>query len=526
MRRLFLAIILLFSLSFSQACTPVNISLLAVLGDSSNHSSGGIINAHILPVADRGSSIFIDVSTTKYDKNLQTSLQDSYNAAEKVAGERGLAANCSALVSFNGNQEELGGPSGGLMFSLGFYELLTGEDLNLSSYGITGAIDKSGNVYPVGGILEKAEAALKKKDKLIIPITDRFDYILLKRFFSLDKVYFASTIEDALSILRGGSGVDPVPYLFPTNGVKVEGNSTLAYDFSPYYGALRSDYVNALNNVKGDIPKEATTFYEGLLNNADKEYSHGYDYTASNDLFLATSELMALDGIINNRDVKARAKSCLSTLEFPQPNYNNFEYIAGAKFRALRAYGMLSKASEDSTISSKAYTIRGYAESYEWCQFAKQLLSKASSLEGPLLDQKVLKEKATSYLLKLNEDSLTGPALDYYKLGLVSAAKGDYLTSLYYVAYLKAELSEAPNITSYNSFWGRVFKSHADFLNDSTTLLLANNLEANYNTINSYNIVSLESLVPKKQDPTNIALLELLLITLLLFGGRPWKSKA
>ena len=56
--------------------------------------------------------------------------------------------------------EEIGGPSAGLMWALGLYELLTPEDLTAGrTIAGTGEIGPDGTVYPIGGIQDKVVAA-------------------------------------------------------------------------------------------------------------------------------------------------------------------------------------------------------------------------------------------------------------------------------------------------------------------------------------------------------------------------------
>jgi Lon-like protease len=57
---------------------------------------------------------------------------------------------------------EIGGPSAGLMWALGLYELLTPEDLTRGrTIAGTGTIDGAGRVGPIGGIADKVIAARK-----------------------------------------------------------------------------------------------------------------------------------------------------------------------------------------------------------------------------------------------------------------------------------------------------------------------------------------------------------------------------
>ncbi len=55
----------------------------------------------------------------------------------------------------------IGGPSAGLMWTLGVYDLLSEEDLVMGRHiAGTGAIDLAGNVYSVGGVAQKVRAAM------------------------------------------------------------------------------------------------------------------------------------------------------------------------------------------------------------------------------------------------------------------------------------------------------------------------------------------------------------------------------
>jgi PDZ domain-containing protein len=61
-------------------------------------------------------------------------------------------------VSFS--SEDIGGPSAGLLWALGLYDLLTPEDLTAGrTIAGTGMIGPDGRVYPIGGIADKVVAA-------------------------------------------------------------------------------------------------------------------------------------------------------------------------------------------------------------------------------------------------------------------------------------------------------------------------------------------------------------------------------
>jgi PDZ domain-containing protein len=67
--------------------------------------------------------------------------------------------------------DDVGGPSAGLMWALGLYDLLTpGDATDGRTIAGTGAIDGEGNVGPIGGVLDKVVAARHAgADLLLVP---------------------------------------------------------------------------------------------------------------------------------------------------------------------------------------------------------------------------------------------------------------------------------------------------------------------------------------------------------------------
>jgi len=71
---------------------------------------------------------------------------------------------------------DVGGPSAGLMWAVGLYDLLTPGDLTRGrTIAGTGAIDLDGNVGPIGGILDKVVAARDASANVMLVPRDNFD---------------------------------------------------------------------------------------------------------------------------------------------------------------------------------------------------------------------------------------------------------------------------------------------------------------------------------------------------------------
>jgi PDZ domain-containing protein len=97
-------------------------------------------------------------------KEMKVSQSDALTAAKNLLARRYPTIDTSHLndSSIKVDLPDTGGPSGGLIFSLGLIELLTPEDL-LQSRKISGSgtIAADGTVGAIGGIAEKIIAAKK-----------------------------------------------------------------------------------------------------------------------------------------------------------------------------------------------------------------------------------------------------------------------------------------------------------------------------------------------------------------------------
>lgn len=98
---------------------------------------------------------------------------------------------------------DVGGPSAGLMFALGLYDLLTPGDLTAGRVVAgTGTIDPDGNVGPIGGIRDKVVAAERAGAELFLVPADN-----MKELRGVDtgsmRLISVSTFQGALDALNG-----------------------------------------------------------------------------------------------------------------------------------------------------------------------------------------------------------------------------------------------------------------------------------------------------------------------------------
>jgi PDZ domain-containing protein len=128
-----------------------------------------------------------------------------------VEGERRAFVGVSLLDAFPFDiaisSGEVGGPSAGLMWAIGLYDLLTPGDLTGGTrVAGTGTIDLEGNVGPIGGIRDKAIAAQRAGADLFLVPTDN-----MAELEDLDlgemRLVEAATFDDAVEALRQAGGI-------------------------------------------------------------------------------------------------------------------------------------------------------------------------------------------------------------------------------------------------------------------------------------------------------------------------------
>jgi PDZ domain-containing protein len=98
--------------------------------------------------------------------------------------------------------DEIGGPSAGLMWALGLYELLTPKDITAGrTIAGTGEIAPDGTVYPIGGIQDKVIAAQRAGATIFLAPTDNMPELQGVDTGDM-QVISVKTFDDALQALQ------------------------------------------------------------------------------------------------------------------------------------------------------------------------------------------------------------------------------------------------------------------------------------------------------------------------------------
>ena len=142
-------------------------------------------------------------------KEMKQSQNSAIVATKKLFAKKYPELNLAGLTdaSLKVSLKDTGGPSGGLIFSLGLVELLAPENLLQGrKIAATGTISKSGAVGAIGGVQEKIVAARAAGVELLFISRENCDEISGE----VDglKVIAVSTLEEAYLALKGGGNSD------------------------------------------------------------------------------------------------------------------------------------------------------------------------------------------------------------------------------------------------------------------------------------------------------------------------------
>lgn len=109
---------------------------------------------------------------------------------------------------------EVGGPSAGLAFTLAILDQLTAGDLTGEGVvAVTGTIELDGSVGPVGGVLQKTEAAIDAGAKVFLVPPDEFADAMEAARGRIEVRQVAS-LDEAVAALESTGG-DPIPTVDP-----------------------------------------------------------------------------------------------------------------------------------------------------------------------------------------------------------------------------------------------------------------------------------------------------------------------
>ena len=437
-------------------------------------NSGGLVNITMSEVPGEG-----NVYTSVYPRTgitTQESIVQAVSYAAKLSDEEGR---CNLIVDFGKSASEIEGPSAGAAMSVMAYALFEGQELRKDTI-ITGTVDSSGNVGPVGGLYEKAKGASATGAKYFItPLETLYEALILRDFESRYgvRILQARNVEEIIGFMLENEPIEQqgivakkreVPAL-PQYSDRVGGFADVARSMI----ALESEASLSIagNDTDALVIKD---FFESERKRQEGILGKGYDFSAANEAFLNYIDISTIKVILNGsadlRAKKAEAASCLDATARPDMTEANFEWVIGSDLRQAWARERLqSTDTGEEYLKDESYVIYNelmYAQA--WCHVGREL-SDAAPAEGRKIDESAWRELA---LAKINEArslealsdesrSRINSAQDSFERGRYGAAIFD---SVYVISAEKPLDGKTVQEGAAKSVWGRVYLSHAAFL--------------------------------------------------------------
>ncbi|MFH2106179.1 MAG: S16 family serine protease [Candidatus Micrarchaeota archaeon] len=479
------SLFLLITLSLvSAACSGYAESKIPAL---ISESKGNLINISVHLIPGKG-DVYLTVNP-----NTGGSTQNSVRGAVEHAFIRAGVSqeNCDVLIRIdNSVAQSVDGPSGGIAFSVITYAALNDLPVRADA-AITGAVDKNGNIFPVGGLYEKAKAALSNNlSYFVTPTLSFHDHILLHPFLSTIHIVQIENMDEAISFLVYGKEVLQKNLTFGKRDLP----NISSYDAGiPEFKAVAESIISVEKNSIDSIPDdgEFSTIKEYLDNELIYQtylVQKGYLFTAANEAFLTYIDASTLVDFnkIGLDKKKVMVNLCLDSIQIRSKNMNNFQYIVGSDLRKSWARNKLDIISTGDleSLDDKYFTYNQLMYADAWCHVSKSLALVGMEMDGTAVDESALKPMAEQYLSQAKAlNSTNADWRDHISSAQMLFDGGLYggaiLDSTYVIAMNDAEMhlvsgdnkqiSELVSIMKKEkrtSLWGKVYQSQAVFVSN------------------------------------------------------------
>ena len=411
----FLFSIFLFATVFGATCPLTNASFYvpAVVGDG-----GGLVKANIALI-DGSGKIFVS-TTPKIGETTQESLEESLGIAKSLSPS---SLPCDYLVSFDSNFQtrSVDGPSAGVAFTVNFFGLLNNLTPRSDTI-ITGAVDSSGHVLPVGGVYEKSYASSLSNFKYFLsPSSGIYEVFLLKKIESNNpiKTYRFSTLNEVFGFMFENKSISednitnlrPLPKISSAYDSNFDQFSNVSLDMSLL---LKKE----LDSISPSVSEYSAInlFYTNELERAKFLSDNQYYFSSANDAFLNYIDILTLKGIFSNinlNSTKASIDSCLNQIKRPPVALNNYEFVFGSDLRSSWAKQKLLETNLSYSIYEEQISLLNslsYAQA--WCEVSKSLAKHAPTATD-LVNESLLENLAADYQNKISNISTDSDDLNF-----------------------------------------------------------------------------------------------------------------
>lgn len=486
-----------------------------------------------------------------------TSTQLSVEDAAIYAFMKAGLKDCDAIVKLD--TEGAGyveGPSGGAAFTVVAYSAATGLEPRKDTV-ITGSVDALGYIGEVGGVYEKAMAA----------VASDADYFVMPRSSILDLLMLRNVKENyGLEIVEASDADALIDFMFYNKSLpsaSFDRTPEEVPDVPPYditglegFVGVARKMINAENRTVEGLPETGNEsiaikrYFSGLVDRQENILAKGYLFTAANDAFLNYIEISTISAVfeenVDLEEKKGEVQKCLSSLPLITKTVDNFEWAVGSDLRRSWALQMLNDTdtAKPKLLEERYFAYNDLMYSDAWC-IVSTSLSEAAGASGTQINESRWKELAEQ---KLDEawaiEDISLSSEDHIYSSELSFSEGKYGAAIYDAVYViemeNAKIDLLDRSTeeiddeldgmlneSRESLWGSVYQSQGAYLANTSSRDSAYNILRYAKGLDAVTAEMRSLAAPvKKAEPErsqHIFFLSIfLIITLLLFYITTW----
>jgi uncharacterized protein len=477
--RILFALLLVMSISFAECDGQVLHVVPAVVGNG-----GGLVNVSMSLVPGSGS-----IYTSVYPR---TGLMTQESIIEAVSYAAKLSKNeeeCNVIVDFGDTASEIEGPSAGAAMTVMAFALFEERAIRNDTI-ITGTIDSSGAVGPVGGLYEKAKGAASVHAKYFItPVENLYEVLLLRdleRQYGIEIIQ-AKTVEEVIGFMIFNESIEQEGLVARIRTIPdLETYDAGVPGFTPVARKMIDIEEQLANSIEesGNETAIIRQFFKSEVERQDSILVDGYSFSAANEAFLNFIDLSTINVILNDSADLARKKGeagiCLSRIKRPPITDENFEWIIGSDLRTGWAEERLRSTDvTENFLTDESYVVfNELMYAHAWCIVAQELTNAAppggnginesgwkGMAEAKIKEAKALNPSSEESVSRLNS------AQDSYSKGRYGAAIFD---SVYVIENEKTGQNDSYLLNeTRESLWGKIYQSHAIFLSQQNQTAVA-----------------------------------------------------
>ncbi|MFN3909787.1 MAG: S16 family serine protease [Candidatus Anstonellaceae archaeon] len=301
---------------------------------------------------------------------------------------------CDVVIDFVGleNSSLVDGPSASLAIALATVAGLENHSYPQNAI-ITGEIFENGVVGPVGGILDKLQAAFKNNRSLFItPRLQFYEKLLISNFFgnlsniSIIEVDNFSEAYGALFLNQTINKSDSIAkILLPPQNLETKKTTEKEKLFLDLANKMNHQLEQiSFSNTGNKNLEKYLNYFKNKTQINKLLIAKGYYYTAANNAFLDLMDAKLLEQLSSSPNIEQEfelLKNCLDSASQDNTEIyeENFELLAGAQARYMWAKNKLMQLKNitPSSLEEKYLILREVYSAQSWCSSSLYLLEKA-----------------------------------------------------------------------------------------------------------------------------------------------------